>query len=184
MIALSPPPVLLPFLSSPMFLCRNLGRLLKVYCTSTAPSSSITEANWKTGKLFAAFCRATNLLYIASFGKNDLYARPILTLPEVLSSFSGYGVFQDRVFHFVLIHTFTLAVTKYSGFILMATCATIYDCRQHYFFFSFLYGLQSGLHGWKRWLPKVFLYQQNIDALVSYISHCVCNHNKPSFSSP
>lgn len=38
-----------------------------------------------------------------------------------------------------------------------------------FFFFQTSLWAASGLQGWKRWLPKVFFYQQNIDALVSLI---------------
>lgn len=54
------------------------------------------------------------MLCIVSFRKKNSYARPALTLPDALSFAS---VFQNRSFYLVLIHHFTLAVTRYSGFI-------------------------------------------------------------------
>lgn len=71
----------------------------------------------------------------------------MFTLPEVLSS---SGAFQDRIFCFILIHTFTLAVTRGSGSILMATCATIYAYRKHYFFQSSLWAAV-----WFTWIKEM-----------------------------
>lgn len=180
MIALSPPPVLLPFLPPPMFLCRNIGRLIKFYCISTAQSNSVTEASEKADDLFAAFYFPL-LLCNASFGKNHSHTRPC----SPCLKYSPLLVFF-RIGFFVLFFCFTLAVTCgwvfFFWWLLVQPSITV---DNFIFFPVFFMGCILVYMDERDDCPKCFSISETLMHLsLSYISHCVCNHNKPSFSPP